>query len=149
MSNRPVLSPRLALVDTGAYFALSDTKETRHPLARTVFERLTKERWRLYTTNFIIAETHALLLTRLGYQAALRFMERVDSSSIAIIRVTEDDERRAREIIRQYNDKKFSFTDATSFVVMARLGIPYAFTFDRNFTQYGLTVLTPDHFSQR
>jgi len=57
MSNRPTLSPRLALVDTGAYFALSDTKETRHPLARSVFERLTRERWRLYSTNFIVAET--------------------------------------------------------------------------------------------
>ncbi|GFP36049.1 hypothetical protein HKBW3S43_01837, partial [Candidatus Hakubella thermalkaliphila] len=37
-----------------------------------------------------------------------------------------------------------SLTDATSFAVMERLKIPYTFAFDRNFTQYGLTVLTVD-----
>ena len=50
---------------------------------------------------------------------------------------------RAREIIRQYEDKSFSLTDATSFAVMERLRISYAFTFDRNFAQYGFTILTP------
>ena len=32
---------------------------------------------------------------------------------------------------------------ATSFSVMERLGIQHAFTFDRNFAQYGWTVLVP------
>jgi predicted nucleic acid-binding protein len=52
------------------------------------------------------------------------------------------DERRAREIIAQYDDKDFTLTDATSFAVMERLGITYAFTFDHHFTQYGFIALT-------
>lgn len=44
----------------------------------------------------------------------------------------------------RYDDKRFSFTDAISFVVMERLGIPYAFSFDRDFAQYGLQLLTVD-----
>jgi len=36
-----------------------------------------------------------------------------------------------------YDDKKFSYTDAASFVVMERFGIEAAFTFSGNFAQYG------------
>ena len=42
----------------------------------------------------------------------------------------------------QYDDKNFTLTDATSFAVMERLGMTEGFTFDRNFAQYGFTILT-------
>jgi uncharacterized protein len=135
------LRSQRALLDTSAYFALADLNEQRHPDADTIRHRLVTERWRLFTTNFIVAETQALLLTRLGYPYAMRFLDQIEQSPTTIVRVAAADERRAREILRQYDDKAFSLTDATSFAVTERLRIPYAFTFDRNFTQYGLTVL--------
>lgn len=101
------------------------------------------------TSNFILAETHALLLSRRGRAIALRVLEETDQSPTTMVRVSGADEARAREILRQYDDKRFSLTDATSFAIMERLSILYAFGFDRNFEQYGLTVLTPDEFSQR
>jgi uncharacterized protein len=105
---------------------------------------LISERWRLYTTNFIVAETHALLLNRLDYRFAIRFLDQLEQSPTVVERITAEDERRARDVIRRYTDKRYSYTDATSFVVMERLGITHAFAFDRNFTQYGrFTVLTP------
>lgn len=143
MSRLRSLTSRRALLDTSAYFALADLSEQRHSDAETIRNRLMTERWRLYTTNFIVAETHALMLTRLGYHYSMRFLNQLDQSPTTIVRVSTTDERRAREILRQYDDKAFSLTDATSFAVMERLRILYAFTFDRNFTQYGLTVLTP------
>jgi predicted nucleic acid-binding protein len=129
-------------LDTSAYFALADSGEQRHHDADTIRNRLATERWRLFTTNFIVAETHALLLTRLGYHYAMRFLDQLDQSPTTIVRVAARDQVRAREILRQYDDKNFSLTDATSFSVMERLRITYVFTFDRNFMQYGLTVLT-------
>lgn len=70
-------------------------------------------------------------------------LDEIESSNTTIIRVSARDESRARHIIHHYDDKDFSLTDATSFAVMERLRIPQAFAFDRNFTQYGLTALTP------
>jgi len=59
-------------------------------------------------------------------------------------RVRQGDEDTALQLLARNRDKDFSFTDAFSFVVMDRLTIRAAFTFDHHFTQYGFTVLTPD-----
>ena len=46
---------------------------------------------------------------------ALQFIEQIEENNIlTVIHVTEEDEKRARAIIRQYDDKDFSLTDATS-----------------------------------
>jgi len=130
------------LVDSAAYLTLSDPREANHAEARAMAERLADRRWRVFTTNFVVAETHALVLGRHGRDVAARVLRGIDTSaSTTLVRVSARDERRAREIIEQYADKGFSLTDAISFAVMERLRIGYAFTFDRHFAQYGFAVL--------
>jgi predicted nucleic acid-binding protein len=46
-----------------------------------------------------------------------------------------------RLVFTNFIRKVFSMTDATSFVVMERLGIRHALSFDRDFRQYGWTLL--------
>lgn len=133
-------------VDTGAYFALSFTGDENHQVARSIYGQPVTERRQLVTTNFVLAETHALLLNRLSRTIALRVLESIDQSSTRIVRISASDERLAREILRRYSDKDFSLTDATSFVVMERLGFRTAFAFDRHFAQYGLTALSLPHY---
>lgn len=103
--------------------------------------RLLEERWLVSTTNFLVAEAHALHLSRLGRDHAWAFLGGIERSGMTVLRIGEDDERRARAIIELYADKAFSLVDATSFAIMERLGIGYAFTFDRNFAQYGFPAL--------
>lgn len=129
-------------VDSSAYFILANAKDADHLSARSLLRQLEGERRRFFTTNFILAETHALLLKRLNPSLAFRFVRQIYQSSTTIVRVKESDEDRAWEIIAQYDDKDFSFTDAASFAVMERLGITYAFTFDHHFAQYGFTAFT-------
>jgi uncharacterized protein len=133
---------RRALVDTSAYFALLDADDANHAQALAIRDRIIAEGWRLFTTSFILAETHALLLNRLRREIATRFLRTMDESPTTLVWVTPADVRRAKAIIYQYTDKDFSLTDAISFAVMERLDIHLAFTFDRDFAQYGLTVLT-------
>lgn len=144
MSQRPSVRLYRVFVDTSAYFALTDARAQDHAAGQAIQTRLISERWRLFTTNFVLAEIHALALTRLGRAVAARVLRQLDESTTTIIRASAADERRAREIIFRYDDKDFSLTDAISFAVIERLGITQAFTFDRHFAQYGLTVLTPD-----
>jgi len=66
----------------------------------------------------------------------------MEQSSTTLVWVTPRDVARAKAIVYQYDDKDFSLTDATSFAVMERLTIPQALSFDRNFVQYGISVLS-------
>jgi hypothetical protein len=131
------------LVDTSAFFALTNRRDTNHQTALAIRDRLIGERWHLFTTNYVLVETHALLLARLGRGVALRVLEEVEQSTATIVRADPGDEVRGRAIPRQYDDHAFTLADAISFAVMERLGISFAFTFDRHFAQYGSTVVAP------
>lgn len=108
-----------------------------------LFERLWRERIVPYTSNFILAECHALIMSKLGIQPGLNFVTWLEDGRIEVHRVSQDEEVTARAILRRYRDKTFSYTDATSFAVMERLGLRDAFSFDSDFSQYGFRTL-PD-----
>lgn len=141
MRNRRTSQARRVFVNASAYFALLDNDDGSHAQALIIRNRLIAESWRLFTTSFVLAETHALLLNRLSQNIATRFLQDMEQSTTTLVGVTPADVQDAKAIIYQYDDKDFSLTDATSFVVIERLRIPYAFTFDRHFAQYGLAVL--------
>jgi predicted nucleic acid-binding protein len=134
---------RAVFVDTSAFGALSAVREQDHQTAISIRARLTRQQLPLVTTNFVLAETHALLLGKVGPYLALRVLPEIDRSDITIVRVSEADEQRACAILIQYDDKDFSLTDATSFAVMTRLGSTLAFTFDRHFAQFGFQAIGP------
>jgi predicted nucleic acid-binding protein len=142
MTVRGIQDRPLAFVDSSAYFAVIDASDDNHRAAHAISQGLQAARWRVFTSTYIVAETHALLLARLNRRIAVQFLDQMEQTQVRVITVTAADLRRAHGIIRQYDDKDFSLTDATSFAVMERLGIRYAFAFDRNFAQFGLTPLT-------
>lgn len=126
------------LVDTSAVFALLDRRDANHATARRVLSRLRRQRTEPLLTNFIVAESHALALSRLGADVARRWLL---TNVWPIERVTVEDETAARAIVKRYVDKTFSYTDATSFAVMERVGLKVAFAFDPHFRQYGFHVV--------
>jgi uncharacterized protein len=134
---------RRVFVDASAYLGLLDADDDFHEQAVAIIADLVRGGWRQLTTNVLIIECHALVLSSLGIAIAAQFLRDIDASQTTIVRVRASDEVRAKQIIFQYTDKDFSFTDAISFAVMERLGITRAFTFDRHFAQYGFTQLIP------
>jgi predicted nucleic acid-binding protein len=138
----PPLRDRRVFVDSSVYLALLDQDDEHHHPATQIVHQLAHARYRQFTTNVLLIESHALILSVLGRAQAAQFLTGIEESHTAVIRVRAADEARAKQILFQYDDKDFSFADATSFAVMERLDIRLAFTFDRDFAQYGFTVLT-------
>lgn len=147
MTSPSRLRSRRVFVDTSAYYALADPRDGNHRAAIAVELRLASGGFRHFTTNFILAETHALLLTRAGRATAQRVLGEMERSATVVVRVNSRDEQRARAILGTYDDKDFSLTDATSFAVIERLRIGLAFTFDGHFVQFGFSVATSERGS--
>ncbi len=122
------------LTDTSAVYALLDRSDGNHATAAKVLKALGRGKDRPILTNFLVAEIYGLAVGRLGRSLAFRWL---DGNRWPIERVREEDERRAREILCSYEDKDFSFVDATSFAVMERLHVRCAFAFDEHFSQFG------------
>ncbi len=138
-----MLLPRKSLLsDSSFFYAAVNRRDPYHPVVRRILEEAYKNRWILVTTTFVIAETHALILARLGRDIAAQWLKGI-WHGVHIIRPTEEDERRACEIIFTYADKDFSFTDAISFAVMERLGISVALSLDEHFVQFGKFTVVP------
>jgi predicted nucleic acid-binding protein len=140
---RTRLQFRGVFVDTGAYGAMAIERDEYHQIVTRMTRWLLVNHRSIITTNFIVAETHALILARAGRGLALRALQLIEENTDRIERVTVEDELEARRILEQHADKTYSYTDATSFAVMRRLGLNDVFTFDRHFEQFGFSPLKP------
>jgi predicted nucleic acid-binding protein len=89
-------------------------------------------------TNYVQVETHALLLRRLGRALAREWLL---GAALPVVRATQVEEERAREIVARHADKDWSLCDAISFAVMDSRRVGSAFSFDRHFSQYGRFVV--------
>lgn len=125
-------------VDTSAWYpALVRSLPEHASVARALRDRI-RAGVRVVTTNLIVAETHALLLRRVGRDAAMEFVRGVGKSPNLVVNSTRDLERAAvHDWLERFEDQTFSFTDAVSFAVMAERGITEALTLDRHFRAAG------------
>jgi predicted nucleic acid-binding protein len=132
--------PRSIFADTSALLAAYNPRDKYYREAREFFH----SEHRFVTTNFIIDETITLVLSRVGHRLAVELGDNLWNGNLAgTIYVTEADQRLAWDLFKRYDDKKFSFTDCTSFAVMLRLGLKEVFTFDDDFGQSGLFTRVP------
>ena len=130
------------LVDTSAFLALYNAADLeQYPVAQAVVESLVAEGVPELTTDYVLDETYTLFRSVLGHRAAVAFGREVRQGGVTIVQVDSGVQAEAWRIFEQYEDKDFSFTDCTSFVVMRWAKIGTAFTFDRHFQQYGFETL--------
>jgi len=128
-------------VDTGAWFASMVTSDANHGAAASW---LAKNKEPLFTTDYVFSETITLLMARHQRRQAEAFGAAIFAGRLAGFHVVGGDEISAAwEVFLRFSDKEWSFTDCTSKVVMERLGITTAFTFDHHFRQFGTVAVVP------
>lgn len=126
-------------VDTSAWFAFIDRGDVDHAAVAQVLRRTDV---RFVSSTFVFDEIVTLCRMRLGHATALRAGSAIrDPRAADLVRVTAADEDAAWALFASRTDKKYSFTDCTSFVLMRRMNIATAVALDDDFGQEGFTTL--------
>jgi len=128
-------------VDTGAWFAYFVRRDPDHNLAR---KWVSGNDSPLVTSDYVLDELFTLLKLRESFAVAVAAGKILTQEKICqIVKITPADFARAWNVFVQFSDKGWSFTDCTSKVIMERLDISTAFSFDEHFEQFGSVVRVP------
>jgi len=137
--------PEYAFADSSFLVARFNVRDRDH---RAAIEFLEEQReggpdaFRLVFSDYIFDETVTALAVRAKRHelasAAGRAM--LESKNLRLVRVESPAFAAAWKLFVRRSDKRWSFTDCTSFVLMENLGIRKALTFDKNFQQAGLAM---------
>jgi predicted nucleic acid-binding protein len=128
-------------VDTSAWYPIAVPAHPDHAILADALAGAIRGGRRVVTTNLIVAESHALLLSRAGRRAALGFLRAVRQSPNEVVSTTPDLEDRAiAHWLERYEDKDFSLADGVSFEVMSGRGIRQVLTLDHHFSAAGFVM---------
>ena len=136
-----ILHQNKAFCDASFFYASLVPHDANYDRAEDLLEYCRENAVVLYTTWDIISETATLLRYRASFKIALEFLDEIKP---VLYMVHYDDSVRtsAEDVFKKLSkDKKISFCDAVSFVVITHIldNIP-CFSFDRDFKALGLTV---------
>jgi predicted nucleic acid-binding protein len=135
-----------AFVDSGGWISVVDEGDAHHEAGSAYLGALMDLHVRLLTTDFVLDEVVTRLRYDVGHAKAAEFLAlvraSVDRHILEIVHVDADLWARAEAIFLRYRDARLSFTDCTSFALLAERPVDEVFGFDAHFEMMG-HVLQP------
>lgn len=130
----------LIFIDTGFFIALIYQQDQSHQQATDLSLRY--KECSFITTDAILLELGNAVV-RHSKPTAIRVIEDIQSSeNIEIVCLTPQLFEEAFSLYKQYTDKTWGLVDCLSFIVMWKLNINQALTFDKHFSQAGFQILS-------
>jgi uncharacterized protein len=126
-----------AFVDAGGWIAVLDEGDAHHEAGSAYLGVLMDLRIRLVTTDFVLDEVVTRLRYDVGHAKAAEFLAlvraSVDRGILEVVYLTPDLWAKAEAIFLRYRDPRLSFTDCTSFALLAERPVDEVFGFDGHF----------------
>jgi hypothetical protein len=131
----------MIFVDTVAWYALATPGDADHESAKALLASIDEL---LLTSDYVVDELLTLFIVRGQKSQGIEWRHEVlEHGGFQLVRVLEEDFANALQIYERFADKAWSFTDCTSYVLMQKLGIVKAFSFDSDFQQFGTVRVLP------
>lgn len=125
-------------LDTSFFIALEGVDDQYHEKAFAYWQSLSRSSPELVTTSYVFDEVVTFFNRRGRHARALEIGNLLLASPLVeLIHVDKTIFDEAWHYFARHSDKSYSLTDCISFVVMKRLRIRTALTFDRHFAQAG------------
>ncbi len=124
----------MVIVDTGFWLALADKGDHHHHQAKKTFSTLKAP---MITTWPVMTETCHLLLTRLGVDSELAFMETYSHGAFQVFDLSEKHGPALHRLMEKYRDLPMDLADASLVILAEHLGSGDILTTDlRDFKTY-------------
>ncbi len=127
-------------IDTSALYALLDVDESRHADMVAVWRNVTDNERVLFTSNYVLVETFALVQRRLGLEAVHGLAD-VFVPLLQTVWVDEGLHAAAVASLFTAGRRRLSLVDCTSFELMRRLGLTDVLALDTDFADQGFSLL--------
>ena len=130
--------------DTSGWGHLVDSTQKYHELAANIYRNLPRKKCKIVTTNYIITELVALMISplRLPHPMIVEFINSMKlSPHVEIVHIDPTIDEQAWQLLSKRSDKEWSLVDCSSFAVMEKLEITESFTTDHHFEQAGFIRL--------
>lgn len=129
-------------IDTGYVIALEAADDQFHNIAAHHWHDFSTQLPPLVTTSYVFDEIVTFFNSRNQHAKAVEIGDRlIRSAAIQLMPVDEGLFYDGWRYFIQHDDKSYSLTDCVSFLVMERLGVRTALTFDHHFVQAGFEKL--------
>jgi hypothetical protein len=132
-------------IDTSAWLAVIDEKNTNHKAAGKYFEKLLETNPRLITNNLIVDDTLLYLKTNYGSELARKFLAIIDESTMSVNLLVDWVSRRIRRIaLDSYlksSNANLTIKHFYIFESLKRKKIDLIFSFDQNLKDFGYPVM--------
>lgn len=124
------------------FVAYHDSKDENHQPAQALVRGFEGRPVLLVTTDYLFDEVITVLLVRNNKHIAIQAGKAMlEESNIELVRIDEELFNEAWEIFQRFQNKEWSFTDCTSYMVMKKLNIGTGISFDKHFKQFGVRVV--------
>jgi len=129
-------------IDTSAFIALIYEDDQYHDEAVEIQKGLDRKRMGRVTTDYVLTEVYAFLISRIGRFAADLFDQALqEEENLTVVFQGEAGFHKAQKLFRQYSDKDYSLVDCSSFATMQERGLITVFAFDEDFRHFGFQLI--------
>lgn len=118
---------RQAVADTGFIVALTNTNDTAHVSARQNFIRFEQ----IFLPQSTLTEILFLIRRDAGTATVINFLDSLYRSRLKLTCLNDQDIKRTIQLLKQYQDSRIDFVDASVMAMAERLEIRNILTLDR------------------
>ncbi|MGH7951778.1 MAG: type II toxin-antitoxin system VapC family toxin [Limisphaerales bacterium] len=127
---------RRVFLDASFWISRRDEREIHHRETVAILQNLARQHIRFVSTTLVFAEVHARF-SRFPVIREVVIRDFWNNPLLQLEQPSHADHEAAIKLLREYDDKEFSFCDAVSFVLMRRLKIREVAAMDDHFHQIG------------
>lgn len=101
-------------MDTSVFYAFYNKQDVHHIDSVCLLTHIVEGKYgKPYTTDFVVSETFTLVRYRIGWKASVGFLQALEKSGLKVIFVDNEFFSEIIKILKRYQNKKLSFTDAS------------------------------------